>query len=91
MEAAKRQVVSAAELRGEEEKRDAGGEEKVGQGGKDEVEPKRKREVDSAVFNLGVTGLTVNMEKLLSLGLKFVPVQKVNRSKVEADVERLRV
>ena len=46
---------------------------------------------DSAVFNLGVTGLTENMEKLLSLGLKFVPVQKVNRSKVEADVERLKV
>ena len=32
-----------------------------------------------------------DMEKLLSLGLKFVPVQKVNRSKVEADVERLKV
>ena len=40
---------------------------------------------------MGVVGLTENMERLLSLGLKFVPVQKVNRSKVEADVERLKI
>ena len=44
-----------------------------------------------AVFNLGVEGLTQEMENLLSLGLKFVPVQRVNKSKVEADVERLKV
>ena len=46
---------------------------------------------DSAVFNLGVDGLTEEMEDLLSLGLKFVPVQKINKNKLEADVDRLRV
>ena len=35
-------------------------------------------------------GLTECMEDLLSLGLKFVPVNKVNKAKVEADVERLK-
>ena len=44
-----------------------------------------------ADFNLGVEGLTEDMEDLLSLGLKFVPVQRVKKSKVEADVERLKV
>ena len=36
-------------------------------------------------------GLTKDMEDLLSLGLKFVPVQRVNKSKIEADIERLKV
>ena len=49
------------------------------------------KERDLAVFNLGVEGLTEDMEDLLSMGLKFVPVQKVNKSKVETDVERLKV
>ena len=43
------------------------------------------------MFNLGVEGLTEDMEDLLSLGLKFVPVQRVSKSKVEADVERLKI
>ena len=43
------------------------------------------------MFNLGVDGLTEEMEDLLSLGLKFVPVQKINKNKLEADVDRLRV
>ena len=30
------------------------------------------------------------MEKLLSLGLKFVPVCKINKAKVETDIERLK-
>ena len=41
--------------------------------------PKReRREKDGAVFSLGVEGLTEDTEDLLSLGLKFVPLQKVN-------------
>ena len=43
------------------------------------------------MFGLGVEGMTDDMEDLLSLGLKFVPVQRVNKSKVETDVERLKV
>ena len=39
---------------------------------------------------MGVKGLTECMEDLLSLGLKFVPVDKVNKAKVEADIERLK-
>ena len=39
---------------------------------------------------MGVKGLTENMENLLSLGLKFVPVDKVNKAKVESDIERLK-
>ena len=56
------------------------------------MEPQRRKrgEKDGAVFNLGVEGLTEDMEDLLSLGLKFVPLQRVNKSKVEADVERLK-
>ena len=50
-----------------------------------------KKEKDGAVFNLGVEGLTEDMEDVLSLGLKFVPLQRVNKSKVEADVERLKI
>ena len=50
-----------------------------------------RKKADGAVFNLGVDGLTEEMEDLLSLGLKFVPVQRVKKSKVEADVERLKV
>ena len=63
--------------------RSAGGKEK-GKGGK-------SGKKDGAVFNLGVEGLTEDMEDVLSLGLKFVPLQRVNKSKVEADVERLKI
>ena len=35
--------------------------------------------------------MTEDMEDLFSLGLKFVPVQRVKKTKVEADVERLKV
>ena len=35
--------------------------------------------------------MTQCMEELLSLGLKFVPVNKVNKAKVESDVERLKI
>ena len=42
-------------------------------------------------FNLGVEGLTEEMEKVLSLGLKYVPLQRVNKSQVEADLERLKI
>ena len=34
--------------------------------------------------------MTECMEDLLSLGLKFVPVNKVNKAKVETDIERLK-
>ena len=34
--------------------------------------------------------MTKCMEDLLSLGLKFVPVSKVNKAKVETDIERLK-
>ena len=66
------------------------GEEEVG-GETTAKERQEKREQDLAVFNLGVKGMTEDMEEVLSLGLKFVPVQKVNKSKVETDVERLKV
>ena len=46
---------------------------------------------DTAVFNLGVKGLTKDMEELLSLGLKFLLVNKVNKAKVETDVERIKI
>ena len=52
---------------------------------------KKGRGGEGAVFNLGVEGLTTAMEEVLSLGLKFVPLQRVNKSKVEADIERLKV
>ena len=61
-----------------------------GEGEADGASRGKEQEV-SAVFNLGVAGLTKAMEDLLSLGLKFVPVQKIDKSKVEADVERLKV
>ena len=70
-----------------------GGEDQNGGGEAKEREKgdEEKRRRDLAVFNLGVEGLSADMEDVLSLGLKFVPVQKVNKSKVEADVERLKV
>lgn len=42
------------------------------------------------VFNLGVEGLTDEMVKVMDLGSKFVPLQRVNLSKTFADLERLR-
>lgn len=47
-------------------------------------------EGERGVFNLGVQGLTEDMKRVLDLGAKFVPVQKVNLSKLFADIERLR-
>ena len=65
-------------------------EKDMGKAGQTTQEPK-ENQGEGAVFNLGVEGLTKDMEDLLSLGLKFVPVQRVNKSKVEADIERLKV
>ena len=91
------------EREAEEEVKEGQDEEGKGPGGggveeEEEVEGEttakerqEKRERDLAVFNLGVKGMTEDMEEVLSLGLKFVPVQKVNKSKVETDVERLKV
>jgi hypothetical protein len=64
----------------------------VGDRGEEE-EQRPHREVedgDVGVFNLGVDGLTENMVKVMDLGVKFVPLQKVNLSKTFADLERLR-
>ena len=58
------------------------------QQGQDQDKGEKK---DTAVFNLGVRGLTESMEGLLSLGLKFVPVNKVNKARVETDIERLKI
>ena len=52
---------------------------------------KETRTKDRAVFNLGVDGLTGEMEDVLSLRLKFVPLQWVNKSKAETDVKRFKV
>ena len=35
--------------------------------------------------------MTKDMEELLSLGLKFLLVNKVNKAKVETDVERIKI
>jgi hypothetical protein len=59
------------------------------------VSEKRQEQVmsntNSAVFNLGSLEVTTEMEDLLGLGLKYVPAQRINKSIVAADIERLRV
>jgi hypothetical protein len=81
----------------EEEEREEGEEaEQVRTGtNEDEMERTPHFPIDpnqvSSVFNLGVEGLTSAMENVLDLGIKFVPLQNVNPSRLFADLERLRV
>jgi hypothetical protein len=75
----------------------AGNVVEVRQGGTGEEEEEVSKHVrieqnqTSSVFNLGVKGLTEKMAEVLHLGIKFVPLQRVNLSRVFADLERLRV